>query len=72
MGWIAIFDRVFGTDTRSLAKRIGCSQNEAIGIYSNFLHWCQDNATEDGTLPGTEQEDIVNILRIGLNKQYEG
>ena len=32
MAWISVHEQVIGGKLRNLAKEIGCSQNEALGI----------------------------------------
>ena len=39
MAWISVHEQVIGKKLRSLAKEIGCSQNEALGLLVRLWLW---------------------------------
>ena len=45
MAWISVHEQVIGGKLRSLAKEIGCSQNEALGILIRLWLWAINNAS---------------------------
>lgn len=66
--WISVHDSILGTKLRSLSKDIGVSANEAIGMLVRLWLWAVNNAEADGRLIGIEEEDIAEILLVGLAK----
>lgn len=43
LAWISVEQTLIGKKLRVLAKDLGCSQNEAIGILINLWLWGMDN-----------------------------
>ena len=69
MAWISIREQVMGGKLRNLAKAIGCSQNEALGILVRLWLWGINNAKKDGEIIGADKEDIADVLTVGLEKK---
>ena len=69
MAWISIHEQVMGGKLRNLAKAIGCSQNEALGILVRLWLWGINNAKKDGEIIGADKEDIADVLTVGLEKK---
>ena len=51
MAWISVHKEVIGTKLRLLAKKIGGSQNEALGILVRLWLWAMTEADRDGWCP---------------------
>ena len=66
--WISVHDTIIGGKLRTLAKDIGCSQNEAIGILIRLWIWGINNADADGRIIGADNDDISDILSMGIAK----
>lgn len=71
MAWISVEQTLIGKKLRVLAKHIGCSQNEAVGILINLWLWGMDNASEDGLLDGAEKEDIAMVITPCMDKTLD-
>jgi hypothetical protein len=71
VGWISVHDKVLGPKLRHLAKRIGCSRNEALGLLSSFWLWCAVNADDDGRLKGVEEEDVIDVIASGCSEELD-
>lgn len=50
MAWVSVHDNVMGGKLRELAKEIGCTQEEALGILVSLWIWGLNNADKDGKL----------------------
>lgn len=70
MAWISVHEQVIGGKLRTLAKEIGCSQNEALGLLVRLWLWGINNADKEGRIIGAEKEDIAEILTVGIDKRY--
>ena len=70
MAWISVHEQVIGGKLRNLAKEIGCSQNEALGILIRLWLWAINNAGKDGCIVGADKDDIAEILNIGIDRRY--
>lgn len=70
MAWISVHEQVIGGKLRSLAKAIGCSQNEALGILVRLWLWGINNADEEGRIVGADKEDIAEVLTVGIDSRY--
>ncbi len=70
MAWISVHEQVIGGKLRNLAKVIGCSQNEALGVLIRLWLWAINNARKDGCIVGADKEDIAEIINIGLDRRY--
>lgn len=69
--WISVHDTIIGGKLRTLAKDIGCSQNEAIGMLIRLWLWGINNADADGRIMGADEGDISDTLAIGLAKDID-
>jgi len=67
LAWISVHDHVVGGKLRSLAKAIGCSQKEALGILVSLWLWGLNNADRTGKLKSCERSDIAEELSKGLS-----
>lgn len=70
MAWISVHEQVIGGKLRNLAKEIGCSQNEALGVLIRLWLWAINNAGKDGYIVGADKEDVAEILNIGIDRRY--
>lgn len=70
MAWISVHEQVIGGKLRNLAKEIGCSQNEALGVLIRLWLWAINNAGKDGCIVGAGKEDVAEILNIGIDRRY--
>ena len=68
MAWISVHDHVVGGKLRELAKDIGCSQKEALGILVSLWLWGLNNADKTGKLRSCDRNDIAEeVLSKGLS-----
>ena len=67
MAWISVHEQVIGGKLRSLAKEIGCSQNEALGLLVRLWLWGINNADKHGMIIGAEKDDLAEVLSLGLD-----
>lgn len=70
MAWISVHEQVIGGKLRSLAKKIGCSQNEALGLLVRLWIWGINNADKEGRIIGAVKSDVAEVLTIGLDGRY--
>lgn len=70
MAWISVHEQVIGGKLRSLAKEIGCSQNEALGLLVRFWLWGINNADKDGRIIGADKADVAEVLTVGIDARY--
>lgn len=70
MAWISVHEQVIGGKLRSLAKKIGCSQNEALGLLVRLWLWGINNADKDGRIIGAVKGDVAEVLTIGIDSRY--
>ena len=73
LAWISVHDHVVGGKLRELAKDIGCSQKEALGILVSLWLWGLNNADQTGKLRSCDRSDVAeavfsNGLSEGLDK----
>ena len=68
MAWISVHEQVIGGKLRNLAKKISCSQNEALGILIRFWLWGINNADKYGIIIGADMMDVADVLVTGLSK----
>ena len=71
MAWISVHEQVLGGKLRSLAKELGCSQNEALGLLVRLWLWGINNANPDGKLESADKDDIADVLKIGIDRRYK-
>ena len=69
MAWISVHESSMGTKLRSLSKRLGCSQNEALGILIRLWLWCISNADKYGEIKDASRKDVEDILAIGKSEK---
>lgn len=68
LAWISVHDHVAGGKLRELAKDIGCSQKEALGILVSLWLWGLNNADRTGKLRSCDRADIADeVLSKGLS-----
>ena len=70
MAWISVHEQVLGGKLRNLAKEIGCSQNEALGLLVRLWLWGINNADREGRIIGANKEDVAEVLNIGIDNRY--
>ena len=70
MAWISVHEQVIGGKLRSLAKEIGCSQNEALGLLVRLWLWGINNADKEGKIIGAVKDDVAEVLTIGIDSRY--
>ena len=70
MAWISVHEQVIGGKLRSLAKEIGCSQNEALGLLVRIWLWGINNADKEGRIIGADKADMAEVLTIGIDERY--
>ncbi len=70
MAWISVHEQVIGGKLRNLAKEIGCSQNEALGLLIRLWLWGINNANKEGFIVGADKADVADVLNIGIDKRY--
>ena len=70
MAWISVHEQVLGGKLRNLAKEIGCSQNEALGLLIRLWLWGINNADKYGRIIGADKDDVVEIINIGKDNRY--
>lgn len=71
MAWISVEQTLIGKKLRVLAKDIGCSQNEAIGILINLWLWGIDNASMDGLMDGADIGDIALAIKPCMSETFD-
>lgn len=69
MAWISVHEQVLGGKLRSLAKKLNCSQNEALGLLVRFWLWGINNADEEGQIESATTEDVADVLNVGVDKR---
>ena len=72
LAWISVHDHVVGGKLRELAKEIGCSQKEALGILVSLWLWGLNNADRNGKLRSCDKYDIAEeVLSKGITPGLE-
>lgn len=71
MAWISVHESIMGTKLRSLSKRLGCSQNEALGILIRLWLWCIKSADRYGEIKDVIREDVEDVLTIGKSNDLD-
>ena len=67
LAWISVEQTLIGKKLRVLAKDVGCSQNESIGILITLWLWGMDNASMDGLMDGADISDIALAIKPCLS-----
>ena len=71
MSWISVHDTVKGWKLNSLAKEIGCSSNEALGLLVNLWLWAFTKyVNQDGLLRSVDRADLAKAVRESLDERY--
>lgn len=68
MAWISVHEQVLGGKLRELAKELGCSQNEALGLLVRLWLWGINNADKEGRIIGATKDDVAEVLCVGIGK----
>lgn len=71
MAWVSVHEKLIGPKLRELAKEIGTSQNEAIGILIRMWLWALNEADTAGALKYVDGDDIKGVLANGLVKDTD-
>lgn len=71
MAWISVHEQLLGGKLRRLAKAIGCSQNEALGLLIRLWLWGINNADKDGMIIEVDRKDLAEILNVGSDSRYD-
>lgn len=66
MAWVSVHDNVIGGKLRELAKEIGRTQEEALGILVSLWLWGLNNADKDGKLISAGKDDVLEAFSIKL------
>lgn len=66
MAWVSVHDNVIGGKLRELAKEMGCTQEEALGILVSLWIWSLNNADKDGKLMSVDREDVLEAFSMKL------
>ena len=66
MAWVSVHDNVMGGKLRELAKEIGCTQEEALGILVSLWIWGLNNADKDGKLVSADREDVLEAFSVKM------
>ena len=69
MAWISVHEQILSGKLRELAKSMGCSQNESIGILIRLWLWGINNADKEGRIVGADKDDVAEVLAIGRDKK---
>ena len=71
MAWINVHEDMIGSRLRKLAKCLGCSQNESIGLLVRLWLWGINNADKEGKIEGISKEEIAGLLMVGRCKELD-
>lgn len=66
MAWVSVHDNVIGGKLRELAKEIGRTQEEALGILVSLWLWGLNNADKDGKLMSADKDDVLEAFSVKL------
>jgi len=66
MAWVSVHDNVIGGKLRELAKELGRTQEEALGILVSLWLWGLNNADKDGRLISADKEDVLEAFTVKL------
>ena len=67
LAWISVHDHVDGGKLRELAKEIGCSKKEALGILVSLWLWGLKNADRTGKLRSCDKGDVAEEVANGVS-----
>jgi len=71
LAWISVHDHVDGGKLRELAKNIGCSKKEALGILVSLWLWGLNNADRTGRLRSCDKNDIAEEVSKGISDRLD-
>lgn len=71
LAWISVHDHVDGGKLRELAKEIGCSKKEALGILVSLWLWGLNNADRTGKLRSCDKNDVAEEVSKGISAGLE-
>lgn len=71
LAWISVHDHVDGGKLRELAKEIGCSKKEALGILVSLWLWGLNNADRTGKLRSCDKNDVAEEVSKGISRGLE-
>lgn len=71
MAWISIHEQIIGKKLRTLSKKIGCSQNEALGMLVKLWLWAINNVKKDGCIVDASPDDVSDIIKAGIDSRYD-
>lgn len=66
MAWISVHEEIVGKKLRKLAKSLGCSQAEAIGILNVLWLWGLNNAEQSGEITDASRVDVADAIPAGM------
>lgn len=66
MAWVSVHDNVIGGKLRELAKDIGRTQEEALGILVSLWLWGLNNADKNGRLISADRDDVLEAFSVRL------
>lgn len=69
--WICVHDKVFSGKSRNLADKIGCSQDEAVGLLVRMWLWGLQNCDRQGLVEYGTVDTIAEVLVQGLSKSLD-
>ena len=71
LAWISVHDHVDGGKLRELAKEVGCSKKEALGILVSLWLWGLNNADRTGKLRSCDKNDVAEEVSKGISRGLE-
>lgn len=66
MAWISVHEDVIGSKLRKLAREIGCSQAEALGILNVLWLWGLKNADQSGEIRDADKRDVASAIPAAM------
>ena len=66
MAWISVHDNVIGKKLRELTKKLGTSQETALGTLVSLWLWGLNNADKEGRIVSADKDDILEAFTIKL------
>lgn len=71
LAWISVHDHVDGGKLREIAKEIGCSKKEALGILVSLWLWGLNNADRTGKLRSCDKSDVAEEVSKGISAELD-
>lgn len=66
MAWISVHEDVIGSKLRKLAREVGCSQAEALGILNVVWLWGLKNADQSGELKDATKRNVAAAIPFDM------